>query len=155
MRLVIATQEGIVTDRDDVIVARLGHAHGARIFEPSGEACYERYENCGLEWRASDGSMGEIAGIEMLVQQGEDGVLAVACIDKGGSRHEERDVLLLSEHMELSQGDSDRTTDVEASDRKPQRKIGGWWGGFFARKRKERQFFSVRDDLPREFLPIS
>lgn len=143
MRVIIATQHGVVLDHNDIDLVRLGHRSGSKIFDASGEACNEHYRDCGLEWRASDGSLGNISGREMLVQMTGEGTLAVACILSG----HERSGGPVSEPMPPKLPWA-RAADPAAG--KPQ----SWWRRIFRNERVEQKIFFVRRDLPDDFLPI-
>lgn len=150
LRLVIATQGGVSLDRNDILIARLGHSRGVRLFQAVGDACSEHYQNCALEWRTADGMLGHIVANEMLVQQSEEGVLAVACILHSGDRKHGGQALLLDEEMVLADGGaSDGEQNFEA---KRERK---WrFRDIFSKHRREQRIFSVFQDWPADFRPI-
>lgn len=154
LRLVVATQDGLSVDRDDILVARLGHAGGVRIFDAAGEACNEHYENCGLEWGSRDGDLGQIVAREMLIQQNDDGILAVACIVREGDRKHGGETFLLSDDMEEAKVLS---APVEDQMLEPEPVMRRRWSfrAIFRKQRKAQKIFSVRRHLPEDFHPIS
>ena len=151
LRLVIATHDGVSLDRDDILIARLGHSRGVRLFQAVGDACSEHYQNCALEWRAADCTVGDITAKEMLVQQSEDGILAVACLLHSGDRKYGGAALLLEEEVGITDGIPVASGDEIAEPKSPRK----WrFRDIFFKQRREQRIFSVFRDWPADFRPI-
>ena len=154
MRLIIATKNGVLVDREDIVLARLGHAGGARIFEPGSDPCKQHYENCGLEWCTNEGVLDELVAHEMLVEHSDDDVLAVACV----LPRPEEPVLNEVEEVTPSAVEQEQNTaalpwptmleDNPAIDSK------SWWARLLCKRQEAQKIFSVRESLPDDFYPI-
>lgn len=154
MRLIIATKNGVLVDREDIVLARLGHADGARIFEPGSDPCKQHYENCGLEWCTNEGVLDELVAREMLVEHSEDDVLAVACVLPSP----EEPVINEDEGATPSAVEPEQSTaalpwpTVQEDNRAIDSK--SWWGRLLSQRQKAQKIFSVRESLPDDFYPI-
>jgi hypothetical protein len=79
MRVVIATSEGQLIDRNDIVTLRIGHRSGFSVLDASTTAEIQRFEECGLEWRSACGAMHEATASVALIEVLHPGTVAIAC----------------------------------------------------------------------------
>jgi len=79
LRVVIASPEGITTDRNDIRAVRIGHAAGFSLFTAATEPGEWRHAGCGIEWLCHDGYIERQSAAEAVVEVLAPGLIAIAC----------------------------------------------------------------------------
>lgn len=79
LRLIIASPEGVATDRDDIKAVRIGHAAGFSLLTAATEPAEWRYAGCGIEWLCRDGHIERQSVTEAMVEVLAPGLIAIAC----------------------------------------------------------------------------
>ena len=83
LRLVIASPEGITSDRSDIKAIRVGHTGGFSLFTASTAPGAWRFAGCGIEWLCRDGRIERQLVAEAMVEVLAPGLIAIACRTAG------------------------------------------------------------------------
>lgn len=83
LRLVIASPEGVATDRDDIKAVRIGHTAGFSVLTAATEPGEWQFAGCGIEWLCRDGHIERQSAAEAMVEVLEPGLIAIACRSAG------------------------------------------------------------------------